>query len=449
LAVISSRYKQKKTAASNGEEVMTAKQAARALGWFSIGLGMAEVIAPKWLGRQIGAKSHRSHRRWIRSMGLREIAAGVGILSQQRSKDLASWMWARVGGDAIDLALLGAAYAANKKQRERICAAACAVAGVTALDALTTWQLAQGQDPPAEPLVLPEWANTDFDYSRGSVFFVGTATVLLRYAGFTILTDPNFLHQGDHVHLGYGMTSPRLTEPALNIDELPMIDLVVLSHYHGDHFDQIAEARLDKQVPIVTTAHAAAALRSKGFTKARALETWETLEVVKGDARLRISSMPGKHGPGPVNYLLPPVMGRMLEFQSPIGGKALRLYITGDTLLHDDLREIPRRYPDVDLMLIHLGGTRILGLMLTMDAQQGVEMIRLINPRTTVPIHYNDYSVFKSPLSDFVQAVEDAGLGDRVVYLSHGETHEFEVNPNRWQRPEVTTAHQQEKVSHA
>ena len=43
------------------------------------------------------------------------------------------------------------------------------------------------------------------DFSRGSIFFVGTATVILRYAGFTILTDPNFLHAGDHVHLGYGL----------------------------------------------------------------------------------------------------------------------------------------------------------------------------------------------------------------------------------------------------
>lgn len=414
---------------------MKAKQIARGLGWFSIGLGLAELLAPGRIGQLIGVIGRRKLIRW---MGLREIAAGVGLLSQRRSKALAKWMWARAGGDAVDLALLGAAYAANKKQRARICVAAGAVAGVAALDALTARQLTRSKPEPSEPLTLPEWANTDFDYSRGSVFFIGTATVLLRYAGFTILTDPNFLHQGDHVHLGYGMTAERLTEPAMDISELPPLDLVMLSHYHGDHFDQIAEARLDKNVPIITTTHAAAALSAKGFTKARALETWETLEVVKGEARLRISSMPGKHGPGPMNYLLPPVMGSMLDFQSPTGGRALRLYITGDTLLHEDLREIPRRYPDVDLMLIHLGGTRILGLMLTMDAEQGLEMVRLIKPQVAVPIHYNDYPVFKSRLSDFVEAINAAGLGDRIVYLSHGETHEFEVSPNRWR--ELTTA---------
>lgn len=53
----------------------------------------------------------------------------------------------------------------------------------------------------ARTLVLPT-NGAKPDYASGSLFFIGTATVLLRYAGFTILTDPNFLHQGDHVHLG-------------------------------------------------------------------------------------------------------------------------------------------------------------------------------------------------------------------------------------------------------
>jgi L-ascorbate metabolism protein UlaG (beta-lactamase superfamily) len=259
--------------------------------------------------------------------------------------------------------------------------------------------------------------------------------VILRYAGFTILTDPNFLHAGDHVHLGYGMTSERLTEPALEIDELPPVDFVVLSHYHGDHFDRIAERRLDKRLPILTTNHAAAALRAKGFREARGLETWETFTAVKGGARLRLTSMPGLHAPGPLQLLLPPVMGSMLEFEpssgEEAGGAALRLYITGDTLMHADLKEIPRRFPGIDLALLHLGGTRLLGVMLTMDARQGVEMIRLTNPKKAVPIHYNDYTVFKSPLSDFKRAVEEAGLGDRVTYLSHGETYDFEVPASR------------------
>jgi L-ascorbate metabolism protein UlaG (beta-lactamase superfamily) len=330
----------------------------------------------------------------------------------------------------------------------RTLAAIGVVAPVAALDLACARQLTyqaseEAAHPSGETLSLPAETAGSPDFARGSLFFVGTATVILRYAGFTILTDPNFLHAGDHVHLGYGMTSERLTEPALDIDELPTVDFVVLSHYHGDHFDRVAEARLDKRLPIITTNHAAALLRAKGFREARGLETWETFTVVKGEARVRLTSMPGLHGPGPLQLLLPPVMGSMLEFEALSGegrsDAALRLYITGDTLMHDDLKGIPRRFPGIDLALLHLGGTRILGVMLTMDARQGVEMIRLTNPKKAVPIHYNDYTVFKSPLADFRRDVDEAGLSDRVVYLNHGETWDFEVPTACWEARQAAT----------
>ena len=275
-------------------------------------------------------------------------------------------------------------------------------------------------------IVLPPGPSAP-DYATGSIFFIGTATVLIRYAGFTILTDPNFLHRHEIVRLGYGLRSRRLTDPALDIDQLPPLDLVVLSHLHEDHFDRVAEERLDKSLPIITTDHAATSLSAKGFRSTHGLDTWQAVAVAKGDSRLRVTSMPGRHGPGVLAKLLPPVMGSVLEFGSASGDTLVRMYITGDTLVFDDLREIPRRYPDIDLALLHLGGTKALGILLTMDARQGVEALRIVNPRTAIPIHYNDYTVFKSPLEDFQRAVEAAGLQDRVHYLRHGETYAFDV----------------------
>ena len=175
------------------------------------------------------------------------------------------------------------------------------------------------------------------DLGRGSVFFIGNATVIIRYAGFTILTDPNFLHAGDHVHLGYGLRSRRLKDPAIEIRDLPPLDLVLLSHLHGDHFDRVAEKELDRTLPIITTPHAAAYLEGKGFRPPEALDTWESVTVRKGEARLRVTAMPGTHGPGPLGKILPPVMGSMLEFGDAIGDVRLRLYITGVTLVHDRL----------------------------------------------------------------------------------------------------------------
>jgi L-ascorbate metabolism protein UlaG (beta-lactamase superfamily) len=280
--------------------------------------------------------------------------------------------------------------------------------------------------PEKHPVTLPR-RNEDPDFGRGSIFFVGTATVVIRYAGFAILTDPNFLHAGDHVHLGYGLTSVRRTNPAVEIEDLSPIDFVLLSHLHGDHFDRIAERKLNKATPIISTRHATRHLEKVGFTRTHALETWESIDLRKGESSLRLTAMPGTHGPGPLGALLPPVMGSMLDFADEAGENRLRMYISGDTLVHDRLREIPRRYPDVDLALLHLGGTKVLGIMVTLDAEQGVQAVRIVDSRIAIPIHCNDYEAFKSPLEDFERAVRQASLEDRVHYLTHGDTYEFEV----------------------
>jgi L-ascorbate metabolism protein UlaG (beta-lactamase superfamily) len=281
-----------------------------------------------------------------------------------------------------------------------------------------------------QELVLPAGTGEP-DVRHGSIYFVGNATTIIRYAGFTILTDPNFLHKGEKARLGYGLSSARRFDPALEIEDLPPLDLVVLSHMHEDHFDRIAEQKLDRTVPVITTRHAAAALKKMGFHSPHALRTWEAISVTKGGVGLRVVSMPGTHGPGVIGKLLPPVMGSLLQFQTSPGRTGLQLYITGDTLIHDQLREVPRVYPHIDLALLHLGGTRALGIMVTMDGRQGVEAIRILQPDTAIPIHFNDYTVMKSPLSDFQREVRAAGLEDRVRYLDRGETYEFEVPQSR------------------
>lgn len=265
------------------------------------------------------------------------------------------------------------------------------------------------------------------DFHSGSIFFVGNATTIIRYGGFTILTDPNFLHQGEHVHLGYGLRSARRTNPAIALEDLPPIDFVVLSHIHEDHFDRVVVQKLDKDLPILTTHEAAQKLAGKGFRATYGLHHWEQRSLTKGEAHLTLTAMPGRHGPPVVSALLPDVNGTLLEFQVSSDRPPFRLYISGDTLIHQPLQEIPKRYPNIDLALIHLGGTKIMGILLTMDAAQGVQAIQMIAPRTAIPIHFNDYTVMKSPLSDFVQAVETADLPTHIHYLDHGDTYPFEV----------------------
>ena len=100
----------------------------RSLGWFSLGLGVAQVLAPKAVGRMIGVGDRSTV---LRMCGAREIVTGLGLLSGRAPTTFAV---SRVVGDAMDLALLGASLRSPDANPTRVAAAATAVAGVTALD---------------------------------------------------------------------------------------------------------------------------------------------------------------------------------------------------------------------------------------------------------------------------------------------------------------------------
>ncbi|KAK3948614.1 Metallo-hydrolase/oxidoreductase [Pseudoneurospora amorphoporcata] len=305
---------------------------------------------------------------------------------------------------------------------------------------------------------------------NGSVYFIGNATTVIEWHGIRILTDPNFLHAGDHVHLGPGVTAERLKNPAVDIDALPPLDCILLSHYHEDHFDKLVEESLNRDFPIISTPHAKQALAGKEdpFKSVYDLDFFQSilLPVVnyKDDTGgkkpvIKVTGMPGKHvPPGPLaaaNDLLgavPPTNGWLIELNYSADGSetrgetGYRIYISGDTLFVDELKEIPRRLKDekIDLMLVHLGGTTIPGpklplLMVTMDAEQGVKLMQLMDPNVTIPVHFDDYSVFLSGLDDFKEAVTNAGLGEKVVYLDRGDQYRFNVQNNKTHIPNHPT----------
>jgi L-ascorbate metabolism protein UlaG (beta-lactamase superfamily) len=234
--------------------------------------------------------------------------------------------------------------------------------------------------------------------------FGGNATMLLRLGPFTLLTDPNFVHRGQRVYLGKGLWTTRLTDPALQPTQLPALDAIVLSHLHGDHWDRIATRSLDRNTPVITTQEAARALARRGFRETADLTAWQTHELTRGTDTLRITSVPGVHGPGPLARVLPPVMGSVLELIRD-GAVSWRGYISGDTLYRSFLAEVLERCGPLDVVIPHLGGTKALGITVTMDARQGADLVSLLSPRLTVPVHFDDYDRFRSPLGDFVAEV--------------------------------------------
>jgi L-ascorbate metabolism protein UlaG (beta-lactamase superfamily) len=105
---------------------------------------------------------------------------------------------------------------------------------------------------------------------------------VIRFGGITILTDPAFSHKGTHTGLGHGIWARREFEPACQVADLPPIDLIILSHYHGDHFDDAAIRDLDKDLPIISTADAVGKLQALGFRQCYPLDTWESHLAEKG-----------------------------------------------------------------------------------------------------------------------------------------------------------------------
>jgi hypothetical protein len=110
---------------------------ASGLGWFSIALGLAEVVAPERVAGELGMEDKKG---LFRLYGFREIATGIGILSNKRP---AGWLWGRVAGDVLDLATLAAGLARKNPKRDNLLAAISAVVGVTVVDVICARQLSE------------------------------------------------------------------------------------------------------------------------------------------------------------------------------------------------------------------------------------------------------------------------------------------------------------------
>ena len=141
---------------SRGEGRPALRAAAIGLGVFSLGLGLAELLAPRRMARATGLDGRET---LMQAYGLREIASGVALLA---ADDPAPWLWARVAGDALDAStLVAAATNGNRRQAKRAVAAIAAVAPVVMID-IATALLAQSRDRARR--------NAAWDYSDRSGF---------------------------------------------------------------------------------------------------------------------------------------------------------------------------------------------------------------------------------------------------------------------------------------
>jgi uncharacterized membrane protein len=122
------------------ERADSAERRARGLGWFSVALGAAQLIAPGGLARFVLGREDLRRRGAMRALGLRELACGAGILSRPHPT---GWLWMRVAGDLMDLALLGRSLTARRTDKAAVIRSMASVLGVTVLDTITSVQLSR------------------------------------------------------------------------------------------------------------------------------------------------------------------------------------------------------------------------------------------------------------------------------------------------------------------
>jgi L-ascorbate metabolism protein UlaG (beta-lactamase superfamily) len=221
---------------------------------------------------------------------------------------------------------------------------------------------------------------------------IGGPTVLIEVGGWRLLTDPTFDPAGGKYSFGWGTGSRKLAGPAIPAADVAPIDAVLLSHdHHDDNLDPAGRALLPSAGVVVTTVSGAKRLGND----ARGLEPWATTRLEAPERPpIEITATPCRHGPPLSHPLVGDVIGFALRWDGQEHGV---LWISGDTVLYDGVRQVAARL-EVDTALLHLGGVRfpVTGpIRYTLTAQEAVELCRLVRPRTVIPIHYEGWKHFR------------------------------------------------------
>lgn len=255
---------------------------------------------------------------------------------------------------------------------------------------------------------------------------IGGPTTLIEVDGWRILTDPTFDAPGRTYRFGWGTSSRKTTGPAVDAGDIGPIDAVLLTHdHHADNLDDAGRRLLPRARTVVTTRSGARRLGGN----ARGLGDWDTHTLTSaGKPPISVTATPCRHGP-PLSH---PIVGDVIGFALTWAGQQHgALWISGDTVLYDGVREVARRI-DVGTAIVHLGSVHfpITGpVKYTMTAGDAIQLCRLLEPRTTVPVHYEGWSHFKEGRRQIERAIAGAPPAVRagIRWAPLGERIELET----------------------
>lgn len=252
---------------------------------------------------------------------------------------------------------------------------------------------------------------------------IGTAALLLEIGPIRILTDPVFDPPGGSYHFGYGTSSRKLTGPALGADELGKIDAILLSHdQHEDNLDRAGRALLPRAKEVLTTFAGAKRLGNNAI----GLRAWQSRMVKSASFEINVTAVPARHGSLGSHLIVGETTGFVLEWP---GQKHGALYVSGDTVWFNGINEIARRF-QIGTAILHIGkaGFPVTGpIHFTFNAQEALRAIKVLNPRTIIPIHYEGWKHFREPGAEAEKQFAAAGMNSRVRWLPLGAPIDIEI----------------------
>lgn len=224
--------------------------------------------------------------------------------------------------------------------------------------------------------------------------WLGAATVLLRLGELTLLKDPALDPVGAEHEFrvpGSDLTIPlqRTSVPVLPPDGLPPLDAVLLSHdEHADNSDVAGRAVARTAERLLTTESGARRLGGR----AHGLPPWESVVLRRGATRARVTATPARHGPEGSEALVGDVTGFVIQ----VDGLRRALYVSGDTVLYEDLAQIGQRFR-VGPALLHLGRARFAPTgetQYSMSGEQGVALAGRLGATALLPVHHDGWAHF-------------------------------------------------------
>jgi len=253
------------------------------------------------------------------------------------------------------------------------------------------------------------------------IHFLRHATFLLEYDGIKILVDP-MLGAKESKDALPNTPNPRpnpLTSLPIKPDELsPLVDnldAVLVTHTHGDHWDETAQALLPRALDIYCQPEDEEKIRAEGFAAVRPVESEGNLD------HIQIWRTGGQHGSGEIGRLMAPVSGFVFSSEGEP-----TLYITGDTIWCEQVnRAIDEHAPEV--IVVNAGAAQFLeGGPITMTAQDVVQVCEAAPWAKIIAVHMEAINHCILTRDDLQSYLDGRGLADRVEIPKDGQ--ELEIS---------------------